>query len=526
MKNKYLYLAAIFVALVIFMSSCAMHNGEAGNKQDVITLDWYINFSWFTGNWDDNGVTRAITDNTGVKINFITPSGNEWEKLDSMINSGSLPDLITLGQWEPKIKQMIKDGQVYALNQLAEEYNTYFFQVANPQRLAWYTEEDSNVYAYPNSSYTPEDYAEHDNIGSNQSFLVRGDIYEAIGAPDMSTPEGFKQAIRDAVEMFPEVSGLPLIPVGMYDFDKDGCFSLEGMLMNMLAVPFEKDGKFYDRHTDADYIKWLKIFRELYEEGYMPAEVFVDRRMQTAEKVSVGRYFCVIYQHTDIAEQQIILHNNEPGSEYIAIEGPKNSVGEPHTLPGVGINGWTVTMISKNCKNPEKALNLMAYMMSEEGQKLTYCGVKGITYDEVNGEIIIKPEVQELLNKDRAEYNRLYGADNTYWMLQDNAMQLKWAPEQSGPLAQPKKWTYPYTVYAAQYDMVLDTDSAVANAHYNIREEWGKVLPKLIMAESEAEFDRIFGEYLAKREDLGFEMVMEEFTRQMAANKARLNITD
>ncbi len=33
---------------------------------------------------------------------------------------------------------------------------------------------------------------EHDDIISNQTFLVRKDIYEAIGSPDMTTPEGFK----------------------------------------------------------------------------------------------------------------------------------------------------------------------------------------------------------------------------------------------------------------------------------------------------------------------------------------------
>lgn len=66
---------------------------------EPVTFDWYINYSWFTTGWGENIVSRKITEETGVNIRFITPSGNENEKLNTLIAADSLPDFITLGWW-------------------------------------------------------------------------------------------------------------------------------------------------------------------------------------------------------------------------------------------------------------------------------------------------------------------------------------------------------------------------------------------------------------------------------------------
>ena len=85
----------------------------------------------------------------------------------------------------------------------------------------------------------------------------------------------------------------------------------------------------------------------------------------------------MLYQRTDIADIQRLRYSQDPDSVYIAVDGPKNAAGDPYTLPGSGINGWTVTMISKNCRYPDKAIRLMSFMMSEEGQKLLSLGIEG-----------------------------------------------------------------------------------------------------------------------------------------------------
>ena len=232
----------------------------------------------------------------------------------------------------------------------------------------------------------------------------------------------------------------------------------------------------------------------------------------------------MIYQRTDMSYQQSELYANHPERIYMAVDGPKNASGDDPVLPGAGINGWTVTLISKNCEHPDRAIQLFSYLMSEEGQKLTYLGKEGVTYDMVDGYPVLKEEVRTLLQTDRSTYDRLYGADNTYWMLQDNAKQLEWRQPLTEPNGQPEEWTYPYSHYLAQYEISFDRNTETGDADVKVKELWSRTLPALLLAPTEEEFDRIFREFVEKREALGYSLVLEESTRQMNETKQKLGM--
>lgn len=493
-------------------------------EQNPVTLNWYINYSWFPMDWGKNMVSKQITKDTGVNINFVTPAGNQEETINALVASDSLPDIVTLGWWEPQINDMIKNKMVYALNELADQYDPYFYEVTDPTVVNWYSDENGDIYGYPNSAYTPEAVETHSNIGSNQTFLVRKDIYEAIGSPDMTTQEGFEAAVKKAVEMFPEVDGKPLIPIGSHIFEENGCNSFDNFLMNFLAVPYEKDGKLYDRHTDPEYLSWLKFFRKLGEEGYLSSDIFVDQRTQMNEKVAEGRYFCMLYQRTDIADQESTLYEKNPDSIYIAVDGPKNSKGDDYVLPTNAINGWTLTLISKNCRHPDRAIAFLDYMMSEEGQKMISLGVEGEMYDWVDGKAVLKDEVKKLLTTDRKKYDEVYGADDAYWMLQNNVMQLDWMPEKQYPLNQMEEWTYPYTRYLGEYEVTKQDDSEMSRINSRIDKLWGETLPRLLLAKSDEEFDQLFETFVEERETLGYSQLVKEHQKTMEENKKRLGM--
>ncbi|MCR5332361.1 MAG: extracellular solute-binding protein [Lachnospiraceae bacterium] len=521
----------MILSLLLLLAGCtkkeenkANNTGGQEEQPEPVTFDWYVNYSWFVTSWGGNVVSDTITRDTGVTVNFISPPGNEAEKLNALIASDSLPDLITLGWWEPQYAAIVESDMVYALNELADKYDPYFYEVADQTVCDWYRWADGNVYCYPNSSFTPNDLATHDDIASNQTFLVRKDIYEAIGSPDMTTPEGFYQAVKDAYEKFPMVGSEALIPIGAHVFDETGCVSFDQYLMNFLAIPYEKDGEYYDRYTDEEYLRWLKMFRKLSYEGYLSPDVFVDSRTQMSEKIANGRYFCMLYQRTDLADQQKLLYEKDPDSIYIAVDGPANSKGDAPILPSNGITGWTITLISKNCAHPDRAIKFFSYLLSEEGQKLIYLGVEGETYTEENGVVKLLPDVEEILNSDREKYNELYGADDTYWMLQNNVMQLKWKLPLKEPMKQLEEWTYPYTRYLGQYEVMVPKDPELASMFTKCDKLWSKTLKELLLAKTGEEFDTILDNYKTERVRLGFEKVMEEKTRQMRENKARLKM--
>ncbi|MBJ8192207.1 ABC transporter substrate-binding protein, partial [Bacillus cereus] len=114
-----------------------------------------------------------------------------------------------------------------------------------------------------------------------------------------------------------------------------------------------------------------------------------------------------------------------------------------------------------------------------------YLGEQGKLWDMVNGKPAFKPDVQELLNKDRSAFDKKYGASFTFWMLMDTNMNLQWAPPSVEPYKQPEDWTKGKTKGFSQYDNIKPTGTSTEGiASGQIDKIWGKTLPKLLLASS------------------------------------------
>lgn len=441
-----------------------------------------------------------------------------------MIASNNLPDFITLDWNSDAIDKMVQGGLVLPLNELADQYDPYFFKIADPDKLKWYTEKDGNVYGYPNQSSSPANFKENgDNFTSSNTFLVRKDIYEAIGKPDMRTPEGFLNALKAAKEKFPEVNGQPLIPFGTQEFTDMGNGSFGANLMDFLAIPYEKDGKLYDRSTDPEYIRWLKAFRQANEQGLIAKDIFIDKRPQMEEKIVQGRYFSMMFPRSDLQNQNITRYQQDPNSVYIAVDGPANSKQEQPKLSGPSIAGWALTLISKKVKDKERAIEFLTYIISEEGNKDLFFGEKGTTYDTIDGKEQFLPEVLNMYNNDRSTFAKTYGASYTFWMMMDPALNLKWAPASVEPIKQPEDWTRGKVVDNSIYanlDPAVSSPEGIALGKINT--QWGKTLPKLILAVSEADFDKAWNEFLQYRKEHDWDKIQAYQQDAFEQNAAKL----
>ena len=183
-----------------------------------------------------------------------------------------------------------------------------------------------------------------------------------------------------------------------------------------------------------------------------------------------------------------------------------------------------MTLISKNCQRPDLAIQLMSFLMGEEGQKLIALGVEGKHYTMENGRAVLTEETARLLREDNAAYVAQVGANDTYWMLQDNLMQSKWKPLDEPVIRQMEEWTFPYTVYTGQYDTSFTPGSEAAAADARITAIHGEMLPQLLLAPTQEEFEWQWNLYVELREISGLELVLEESTRQMNEAKAKLGL--
>ena len=193
------------------------------------------------------------------------------------------------------------------------------------------------------------------------------------------------------------------------------------------------------------------------------------------------------------------------------------------TLDGPGISGWTVTLISKDVKDKARAIRFLSYLNSEEGNKDLFLGEKGVSYDTIDGKDQFKPEVFDLMNKDRSAFDKQYGSSFTFWMLQNTNITDQWAPKSVEPFKQLEDWTRGKAVSSSTFQQIDPTgNSPEGIIATKLKQLRGKTMPKLLMAASDAEFDTIWSEYLDKQKKEGLDVFEAYQQKKYEENKVKL----
>ena len=110
-------------------------------------------------------------------------------------------------------------------------------------------------------------------------------------------------------------------------------------------------------------------------------------------------------------------------------------------------------------------------------------------------------------------------------MMQNDAMGAQWIKDdEDNPVTQLKQWTHPYTTYVGQYTITLDDSTKIGKTKNSIEGLWGATLPKLLLANSDKEFDSIYNTFMKKRYNMGFEQVLKAYTKQMKINIKKLGL--
>ena len=485
-------------------------------------LTWYVNFDWYAQpGWGMDTVTAKIKEDMNIEVEFI--SGND-ENLNTMLAGGDLPDIITFD----KNLSVASEANKFALplNVLAEKYDPYWLEeAAKPETLLWYTEEDGNIYGYPSFSTTAQDY-EDGNIFGDQVFIVRQDIYEAIGSPDMSTPEGFLQALRDAKEYMPQTDdGAELVGFGStaVDIANGGDGAWGGILQDFLNIAPTVDGQVYDRDSDEEYITWLEVLRQAYNDGLITDDQFSDNDNTMKEKLGQGRYFA--YLHTNTKGLNEFMSDNNarnPEQTYIAVDGPKNSNGDNPTFSGGNIGGWTQTFITTSTEEPQKAMELITYLTSQYGTMVATFGVEGETYNIVDGQVEYSEETEALRNSDIARFDKEVGL-GSYWFVLDDNYAIEMGQKPATSIRQMVEWAADKVAPRFETEDMNPTTGSEGRNLTQLNIARVQALAAYIQAPTAEEGRQIWEDYLASRENYGYSQILEYQNAKIAENLQKLS---
>lgn len=481
------------------------------------TLSWYINAEWWNSEWGNDFITKQIEKDMNIKIEFLKGDNT---KLNTMFAGDDMPDMLTVFQGADSRSVIMSANQwAYSLNELADTYDPYFYQVASKDTLNWLKLSDGKTYGYSNYSNTKEDY-ETGKIRASTAFTIRKDVNAALGQPAMGSPEEFLSTLGQIKEKYPE-----LTPFGFNDM-KSGVGSLGGDFQNFIGVPIEdEDGNFYNRNLDEDYLNWIRTFNQAYLNGYISDDSFSDDSTAYEDKIKSGQYATIMMGGTPQRSTalQVFLTAN-PDGQYIAIDGPQSTVGRAPTLSQSGISGWMLNYITKQCKDPAKAIQLFTYLLSDEGQILQKFGREGETYT-VNSDGLFErtEEIKKLKEENIEQFKKEYRFDEFMMFGHDRYIQL--GADNNPAIEQMQKWgegkLKPQFLIE---DIDPDQGTPEARSLTAIDTKWNTTLVSLIRAKGDNEFNSILEDYKNFLKDNGWDAIVKIRSENMQKNREKLGI--
>ena len=351
---------------------------EIGQKlyplgQDPLHISFYGHYSYYTmPQWGKDPSSKWIQDNLKIHVSGISADGNAKLKLQKMIASKQLPDIIW-GDRDFDLERMREEGLLVPLDDYIAKYPN-LKHWAGEKVLDLLRAPDGKIYYFPNY-YTNRPYG-------NAGYVVNKKIYRELGYPKLETTNDLYRYLIMVKNKYPDV-----VP-----FETGQ--AKEGHGIDQLFSAFKENNLGFTRLygvPEGDRMTSIyldKAFREsalfvakLMREGLMPAAAMVQTEDQVSEKLMKGKV--AIYASANPmldamrADAELRKGNNDDG--YMFIEPIyKQGLDRSKIYPGTyNILGWNVTAITTSAKNPEAIFAMLDWMTGPEGSAVQMWGPPG-----------------------------------------------------------------------------------------------------------------------------------------------------
>lgn len=354
----------------------------------------------------DDATAQEIMKITGIEIENI-PLGESKEaaesKLNLMLASGDYPELLRMSG--TVMSKYIQEGALLPMDSLIEQYGKNIKEQYTDSVLKKYADPNDGKIYYMNNYH---------GFKSNEGFFsmnIRYDLLKQLN-PQIAdshnpiTPDQYYELLKVFVEKYPKVDGKNSIPLIFSQDQKfyDGGLGVLGILKAAYGIKefsVDADQNLKIDIKDPRYAEMLKFITKLNREKLIDTEwptlkyeVYATKLIQRNVFSSTGAWFEMMGANAEF------LKNDTTGEkQYLAYVVAADGVKNPplHQNSDTGNDSITIT---KNCKNPERAMMLLDYLASPDGNFLTFWGPKGMLWDVVDGKRVVKQEYVDEYNKD------------------------------------------------------------------------------------------------------------------------------
>lgn len=356
-------------------------------KEDTspVKLSYYVNFSWFGLNWEDD-TARRVTEKTGVDLELTKPVADDGQKLNMMIAGDQLADIMTIDRNDPALQKMIDAGLVWSLDDLIDQYAPKMREILPKEILQNYRSADGKTYRFTTwvqgEAWQKAAREYNQIVGTNQPVLsVRKDYYEEIGSPEIKTQADLVAALEKMHANHPD-------KIAFYPADNAVSASTLSLSASMgnLGVQFgmsnnmtDQGGQIRWQARSTEFQNTIAFLHELQTKGLLNQDPFIDSKDVNNAKITRGD----VISYTWVISDGEKVPQDNPNTQYIVV-GPLDTYKQNRTG-----SGWLATVISKKCSDPARAIRFLEYMASVEGHQDVSWGIQGDTY---SGDVVKGPQ--------------------------------------------------------------------------------------------------------------------------------------
>jgi putative aldouronate transport system substrate-binding protein len=424
MKGKVLKKSGLLLASAMLagsLAACGTSNkekepeGTTGATPETPAVDTtpitYTMLSGAIADWNQmqDEVGKKITEKTGValKMDFAT----DPNKISLVAASGEYPDIIAASG---SANLFVDAGAVLDLTDLIDQYGPNLKKLYGDywNRLKW-SNEDQAIYVIPTL-----DGVGQTNFDAGGSFSLQHQAVEEAGYPQIKTVKDYEKVIADYVAKHPTTAdGKKTLGLSLIADDWRIMISVTNPAF--LATGASDDGEVYidpktyqatlhyRRPEEKEYFRWLNHMNDI---GLLDPESFVQKEDQYKAKIAQGRVVGVIDAKWGFQSAVDTLKKdgkNEEAYGFYPVQLNDSTV--DHSFEPTGFMGGWGLMISKNAKHPERIIQMLDYMASEEGQVLLNWGIEGEQYKVENGKRVIPQDIQDKKTKDTSNFRKTTG---------------------------------------------------------------------------------------------------------------------
>ena len=478
-------------------------------------FDAYYSYQGSVKPWGEDAASKYMNEKFNIKVNYSCPEADADSKLNLMISSDDLPDVIILDRNANWLK-LINLGKLVDINTLKYEGCSFDEDILeSTQKLL---SVNGGLYGIPN-------WARKGATGGNMSWMVNHDVYEQLGSPELKTLEDLHQFMLDAKDKGVKTSDDQSIFPWLPRQDDNGFYTVSAIYRsyghpNLIDTYWSQaDNDVKLAVYDDNYIAALKIANQWYKEGLFPETTYTDSNDQFVEKLSNGRaaityydfsqddtnHFRTLLQEKDGNTYDLLGWELKDSPIYPAADGVDYVYGEEG-----GTVGWNVNCITTKAENPQRIFDLYTWMLTKDGSINMMYGPEGGLWegkDEEGNPILKKPE-EELTSDEKNAAGCWFWSQPAH---SDNVDLTKYAVNEQQP-EESRSWvisiqdhvfTPEDSIHPAipgqkfltdentGLSLEIDPTEDLGMARQAITDECKMRIPQIIMASDDATFDKL-----------------------------------